>query len=157
MLFLNVERRIAGMPLPHENIKVLDLTRAAAGPFCTMILGDLGADVVKVEPTPKGDMTRLWGPRSWHRGLLPQHQPQQAVSRGGLSQRGRPEDLASDGRGSGCCGRELGRARRRRWALVMTSRQATPRSSTAVSRAWGEPDLMARGRVSIRLRKACRA
>ena len=45
-----------------ENIKVLDLTRAAAGPFCTMILGDLGADVVKVEPTPKGDMTRLLGP-----------------------------------------------------------------------------------------------
>ena len=50
------------MPLPLENIKVLDLTRAAAGPFCTMILGDLGADVVKVEPTPKGDMTRLLGP-----------------------------------------------------------------------------------------------
>ena len=51
-----------GMPLPLETIKVLDLTRAAAGPFATMILGDLGADVVKVEPTPKGDMTRLWGP-----------------------------------------------------------------------------------------------
>jgi crotonobetainyl-CoA:carnitine CoA-transferase CaiB-like acyl-CoA transferase len=50
------------MTLPLENIKVLDLTRAAAGPFATMILGDLGADVVKVEPTPKGDMTRLWGP-----------------------------------------------------------------------------------------------
>jgi len=50
------------MTLPLENIKVLDLTRAAAGPFATMILGDLGADVVKVEPMPKGDMTRLWGP-----------------------------------------------------------------------------------------------
>jgi len=50
------------MALPLENIRVLDLTRAAAGPFATMILGDLGADVVKVEPTPKGDMTRLWGP-----------------------------------------------------------------------------------------------
>jgi len=50
------------MVLPLENIRVLDLTRAAAGPFATMILGDLGADVVKVEPTPKGDMTRLWGP-----------------------------------------------------------------------------------------------
>ena len=50
------------MPLPLENIRVLDLTRAAAGPFATMILGDLGADVVKVAPTPQGDMTRLWGP-----------------------------------------------------------------------------------------------
>ena len=50
------------MTLPLANLKVLDLTRAAAGPFATMILADLGADVVKVEPTPKGDMTRLWGP-----------------------------------------------------------------------------------------------
>ncbi|MEE2688919.1 MAG: CoA transferase [Pseudomonadota bacterium] len=50
------------MVLPLDHIRVLDLTRAAAGPFATMILGDLGADVVKVEPTPKGDMTRLWGP-----------------------------------------------------------------------------------------------
>lgn len=58
----SVTRRMDCMTLPLENIKVLDLTRAAAGPFATMILGDLGADVVKVEPTPKGDMTRLWGP-----------------------------------------------------------------------------------------------
>ena len=50
------------MPLPLENIRVLDLTRAAAGPFCTMILGDLGADVVKVEAWPKGDFLRTTGP-----------------------------------------------------------------------------------------------
>ena len=50
------------MPLPLENIRVLDLTRAAAGPFCTMILGDLGADVVKVEAWPKGDFLRNSGP-----------------------------------------------------------------------------------------------
>ena len=50
------------MPLPLDNIRVLDLTRAAAGPFCTMILADFGADVVKVEPLPNGDLTRLWGP-----------------------------------------------------------------------------------------------
>ena len=50
------------MPLPLENIRVLDLTRAAAGPFCTMILGDLGADVVKVEGWPKGDFLRASGP-----------------------------------------------------------------------------------------------
>ena len=62
MFLYGVKRQLQKMPLPLENIKVLDLTRAAAGPFCTMILGDLGADVVKVEPTPKGDMTRLLGP-----------------------------------------------------------------------------------------------
>ena len=47
--------------LPLSGIKVLDLTRALAGPFCTMILGDLGADIIKVEPI-NGDMIRQWGP-----------------------------------------------------------------------------------------------
>ncbi|MFA7438532.1 CaiB/BaiF CoA transferase family protein [Castellaniella sp.] len=50
------------MTLPLSGLKVLDLTRALSGPFSTMILGDLGAEVVKVEPTPGGDMVRQWGP-----------------------------------------------------------------------------------------------
>lgn len=50
------------MSLPLESIRVLDLTRALAGPFCTMCLADFGADVIKVESLPKGDMTRGWGP-----------------------------------------------------------------------------------------------
>jgi crotonobetainyl-CoA:carnitine CoA-transferase CaiB-like acyl-CoA transferase len=50
------------LPLPLQGLRVLDLSRALAGPYCTMILADLGADVVKVEPTPKGEMIRSWGP-----------------------------------------------------------------------------------------------
>jgi crotonobetainyl-CoA:carnitine CoA-transferase CaiB-like acyl-CoA transferase len=52
----------AAQALPLAGMKVLDLSRALSGPFCSMILGDLGADVVKVEPMPKGDMIRTWGP-----------------------------------------------------------------------------------------------
>lgn len=47
---------------PLAGIRVLDLSRVLAGPYCTMIMGDLGADVVKVEQPGKGDDTRDWGP-----------------------------------------------------------------------------------------------
>ena len=46
---------------PLGDVTVLDLSRVLAGPYCTMILGDLGADVIKVEH-PDGDETRRWGP-----------------------------------------------------------------------------------------------
>src|SRR5215470_17342307 len=49
--------------LPLYNIRVVDLTEALAGPYCSMLLGDLGADVIKIERPGSGDQSRRWGAR----------------------------------------------------------------------------------------------
>ena len=47
---------------PLRSIRVIDMTEALAGPYCGMLLGDLGADVIKVERPKVGDKSRTWGP-----------------------------------------------------------------------------------------------
>src|SRR4029453_2697829 len=51
---------------PLEGLVVADFSRVLAGPFATMLLGDLGAAVIKVEPPDGGDETRAWGPPFAH-------------------------------------------------------------------------------------------
>src|SRR5215470_10760444 len=50
------------MPGPLDGVLVIDLSRVLAGPFCTMLLGDLGARVIKIEHPEEGDVTRGWAP-----------------------------------------------------------------------------------------------
>ena len=75
------------MPAPLEGILVLDLSRVLAGPFCTMLLGDLGARVIKVEHPGEGDVTRGWAPP---------HEPGSGLSAYYLSINRNKESLALD-------------------------------------------------------------
>ena len=49
-------------PAPLDGIRVIDLSRVVSGPWCTMTLGDMGADVVKIEEPGRGDESRAFGP-----------------------------------------------------------------------------------------------
>src|SRR3954465_1808779 len=51
-------RESKGRPLPLAGVRVLDISQVMAGPYACMLLGDLGADVIKVEPPGSGDQTR---------------------------------------------------------------------------------------------------
>lgn len=80
------------MPAPLDGILVLDLSRVLAGPFCTMLLGDLGARVIKVEHPGEGDVTRGWAPP---------HDPVSGLSAYYLSINRNKESLALDLSASG--------------------------------------------------------
>ncbi|MEE3116427.1 MAG: CoA transferase, partial [Actinomycetota bacterium] len=62
----SLEERRARGALGH--LRIADFSRVLAGPLATMVLGDLGADVVKVEQPGVGDDTRTWGPPWWDDG-----------------------------------------------------------------------------------------
>ncbi|PJJ65350.1 CaiB/BaiF CoA transferase family protein [Compostimonas suwonensis] len=86
----------ASSPEPLAGILVVDLTRALAGPHATMMLGDLGARIIKVETPSRGDDTRGWGPPFVWPENSPSHEPADRESTYFLSANRNKESIALD-------------------------------------------------------------
>ena len=128
--------------LPLEGVLVLDLSRVLAGPYCTMMLGDLGARVIKVEHPEGGDVTRGWGP--------PYHPPTR-LSAYYLSINRNKESIALDlATAAGAeVGPPSGRARRRARRELPAGR---PREVPAFARGAAPRESATRHRIDHRIR-----
>jgi crotonobetainyl-CoA:carnitine CoA-transferase CaiB-like acyl-CoA transferase len=89
-----------GTPLPLRGLKVIDFSRVLAGPLCTMLLGDMGAEVIKIEDPRHGDDTRAWAPfvGGWSTYFLSVNRNKKSVAIDLKSAEGRTllEDLIRD-------------------------------------------------------------
>ena len=139
---------------PLAGVRVLDLSRVLAGPYCTMLLADLGAEVVKVERPGEGDQSRAWGP-PFAGGEATYFM---SVNRG---KRSVAVDLRDPARPGGRAAARAARRRRGRELPARRRRAAGPRSRRARGRAAGArlhvdprlPARRARGRpAGLRLR-----
>ena len=126
------DRRLpmSGAPTgPLAGLRVADFSRVLAGPYATMMLGDLGAEVIKVERPPRGDDTRSWGPPHAADGTSTYFQ---SVNR---NKRSVWLDLRRPGRPRR--GLRAGHVRRRRWSR--TSRPGRWPASASGTRTWRPP------------------
>ena len=132
------------MTEPLAGIGVVDLSRVLAGPLVAMTLGDLGADVIKVE-SPLGDDTRRWKPPQDAQGravVPPRREPQQAVGRARPEGRARPRARAP----------ALRARRRRRLELPARARCSGSASTTSASLRSIRASCTARSAASARVR-----
>jgi hypothetical protein len=140
--------------LPLSGVRVLDLTRVLSGPFCTMLLGDLGADVIKVEAPGDGDTVRHQGAikdgLSWY--FANYNRNKRSITLNLRTDQGRDilARLIAKRRRATCWWTTIGPACWRRWASPMIGSTRSIRAwFAAASRGSAKPARIATGRASI--------